>query len=91
MQTLKDKHPDVFQHSTNESFVVHKTNQPFSAIELDQAPEQENASMKGKGKGKGKGSAVGLTEPRAALRRWMVAGPEIVRMKWMKWQPHVCS
>lgn len=74
MQTLKDRHPDVFQHFTNGSFVVHKTNRPFSAIALGQAHEQENASIKGKG------SAVGLTESPAALRRWMVAGVEIARM-----------
>ena len=29
---------------------------------------------------KGEGGAVGLTENPAALRRWMVAGPELARM-----------
>lgn len=46
----------------------------FSAIALDHAHEQTNASVKGDG------DAVGLTESPGALRRWMVAGPEIARM-----------
>ncbi len=36
--------------------------------------EQENAKVKGDG------GAVGLTENPAALRRWMIAGPEIARV-----------
>ncbi|CAE1322710.1 unnamed protein product [Acanthosepion pharaonis] len=38
---------------------------------IDQAHEQNNAVIKGDG------GAVGLTEDPSALRRWMVAGPEI--------------
>ncbi|KAK3735626.1 hypothetical protein QZH41_007395 [Actinostola sp. cb2023] len=41
---------------------------------LDHAHEQVNAIVKGEG------GAVGLTENPAALRRWMVAGPELARM-----------
>ncbi len=40
----------------------------------DQAHEQNNACVKGDG------GAVGLTENPAALRRWMIAGPEVVRV-----------
>ncbi|KAK3740395.1 hypothetical protein QZH41_000916 [Actinostola sp. cb2023] len=74
MQELEVKHPEVFQQFTNGSFAVHKTKRAFSAIALDHAHEQENASVKGEG------GAVGLTENPGALRRWMVAGPEIARM-----------
>ena len=40
---------------------------------MDQNHEQENEMIKGDG------GAVGLTESPAALRRWMIAGPEIAR------------
>ena len=46
----------------------------FSGIAIDQAHEQNNASVKGDG------GAVGLTENPAALRRWMVSGPEMARL-----------
>ena len=46
----------------------------FSGIAIDQAHEQNNASVKGDGGG------VGLTENPAALRRWMVTGPEMARL-----------
>ena len=38
---------------------------------IDQAHEQNNAAIKGDG------GAIGLTEDPGALRRWMVAGPEV--------------
>lgn len=41
---------------------------------LDQAHKQENAIVKGEG------GAVGLTGNPSALKRWMIAGPEIARM-----------
>ena len=68
------KHPNVFQQFSSGSFIVHKTKRPLSAIALDHAHEQENASIKGDG------GAVGLTENPAALRRWMVSGLEVARM-----------
>ena len=46
----------------------------FSAIAIDQAHEQNNSLVKGDG------GAVGLTESPAALRRWMISGPEVTRM-----------
>ena len=42
----------------------------FSGIAIDHAHEQNNTSVKGDGGG------VGLTENPAALRRWMVTGPD---------------
>ena len=53
---------------------MQKTKRVFSAIPIDQAHEQNNACVKGDGGG------VGLTDDPSALRRWMVAGPEIARM-----------
>ena len=46
----------------------------FSGNAIDQAHEQNNASVKGDG------GAVGLTENPAALRCWMVSGPEMARL-----------
>jgi hypothetical protein len=55
-------------------FVVHKSTHAFSSIALDHAHEQENESIKGDG------GAVGITESPAALRRWIIGGPELSRM-----------
>ena len=41
---------------------------------IDQAHEQENAVIKGED------DAIGVTEDPSALRRWMVAGPEVSRL-----------
>ena len=41
---------------------------------IDQAPEQNNAVINGDG------GAIGLTKHPAALRRWIVAGPEVSRL-----------
>ena len=74
MVTLKVTHPDVHDQFLKGNFVVKKTTRSFSAIAIDQAHEQNNASVKGDG------GAVGLTENPAALRRWMVSGPEMARV-----------
>ena len=55
-------------------FVVHKTRNKFSGLTIDQAHELNNALVKSNG------GAVGLTENPGALRRWMVAGPEMCRL-----------
>lgn len=74
MANLEQIHPDIFNHFCSGAFVVKKTKRRFSAIALDQAHEQCNALIKGQG------GAVGLTNNPGALRRWMIAGPEISRM-----------
>ena len=74
MGLLFSSHPVIHQEFTNGYFVVHKTEKVFSSIALDHAHEQVNAQVKGEG------GAVGLTENPAALRRWMIAGPEVVRI-----------
>jgi len=72
--TLADKHPDVLAEFKSGNFVVHKTSNRFSAMATDQCHEQNNEMVKGSG------GAMGLTGNPGALRRWMVAGPEIARI-----------
>lgn len=74
MMTLGDKHPDVLAELHSGNFVVHKTSNKFSAIAIDQCHEQNNAMVKGSG------GTIGVTGNPGALRRWMVAGPEISRI-----------
>ena len=74
MAELANKHPDVFTEFSNGHFTVQKTNRMFSAIPLDQAHEQNDAYVKGDG------GAIGLTDNATALRRWMVARPQIARV-----------
>ncbi len=74
MMSIEQKHPDVAREFFNGHFVVHKSPRQFSALAIDQAHEQNNAIIKGDG------GAIGLTEDPSALRRWMVAGPEVSRL-----------
>ena len=74
MSNLWSLHPITAREFDIGHFVIHKTKRVFSGIALDQAHEQNNASVKGDG------GAVGLTENPSALRRWMVAGPEVSRL-----------
>lgn len=74
MAELPTKHPNVYQEFMDGHFTVQKTKRVFSAIPIDQAHEQNNACVKGDG------GAVGLTDNPGALRRWMVAGPEVARV-----------
>ena len=55
-------------------FVVFKSSRDFSAMAIDQAHEQANAIIKGEG------GAIGVTEDPSALRRWMIAAPEVSRL-----------
>ena len=52
---------------------MQKSRYVFSSIALNQNHEQENKVIKGDG------GAVCLTDNPAALKRWMVAGPEVAR------------
>ena len=72
--SLEQQHPEVAREFHKGNFVVHKSRREFSALAIDQAPEQNNAVIKGDG------GAIGLTEDPGALRRWMVAGPEVSRL-----------
>ena len=68
--------PNDYKQFCSGNFVVRKTINPFSAIALDQAYEQNNAIIKEIG------GAVGLLSKDidSALRRREVAGPEIYRL-----------
>ena len=74
MVALEDKHPYMFAEFMAGNFTVKKTTHAFAVLVIDQAHEQNNASVKGDG------GAVCLTENPAALRRWMVSGPEMARV-----------
>lgn len=74
MMSLDQQHPEVAKEFHKGNFVVHKSKREFSALAIDQAHEQNNAVIKGDG------GAIGLTEDPGALRRWMVAGPEVSRL-----------
>lgn len=73
MAELPTKHPEVAREFRAGNFTVQKTGKVFSSIPIDQAHEQNNACIKGDG------GAVGLTDNPNALRRWMVAGPEVAK------------
>ena len=74
MSTLSSIHPSVYNEFQNGNFVVQRSTRKFSCMALDQSHEQLNKWIKGEG------GAVGLTEDPAALRRWMLAGPEVSRV-----------
>ncbi|KAK6169757.1 hypothetical protein SNE40_020746 [Patella caerulea] len=74
MCELVTKHPAVDEAFHSGNFTVRKTKRVFSAMPLDQGHEQNNACIKGDG------GAVGLTDNPGALRRWMVAGPEVAQL-----------
>ena len=74
MMSLTRLHLDAYTEFLKEKFVIKKSKSAFSAIAIDQAHEQNNVSVQGNG------GAVGLTENAAALRRWMVCGPEMARL-----------
>jgi predicted DsbA family dithiol-disulfide isomerase len=71
MLSLSEKHPEIFEEFHAGKFVVHKTSNKFSAMAIDQCHEQNNATVK---------ESIGLTSNPSALRRWMVAGPEVARV-----------
>ena len=74
MVNLEKVHPYTAVEFNKGNFTVHKTRRVFSSMAIDQAHEQNNATVKGEG------GAVGLTQSPEALRRWMVSGPEVARM-----------
>lgn len=74
MVTLKEKHPQLAKEFESGKFVVHKSSREFSAMAIDQAHEQANAVIKADG------GAVGVTEDPSALRRWMIAGPQVSQL-----------
>ena len=71
MSHISETDCPVYQEFQSGKFVVFKYSRTFSAMAVDQAHEQENAVIKGED------GAIGVTEDPLALRRWMVAGPEV--------------
>jgi len=65
---------ETAQEFRDRNFMVQETNRPFSTIPVYQTHKQNNAVIKGDG------GAVGLTNNPSALRRWIVAGPEVARL-----------
>ena len=51
METLKERHPTVYEEFRGGKFTVQKSNRKFSQIALDQAHEQANKDIKGDGGG----------------------------------------
>eukprot|EP00918_Siedleckia_nematoides_P001651 GHVU01003885.1.p1 GENE.GHVU01003885.1~~GHVU01003885.1.p1 ORF type:complete len:227 (+),score=31.22 GHVU01003885.1:512-1192(+) len=74
MVNLKQIHLEIPVEFSKGHFTVQKTTRAFSSIAIDQAHEQNNAAVKREG------GAIRLTQNPDALRRWMVAGPELVRI-----------
>ena len=56
--------------------MVKRTARRFSAIAIDQGHKQNNAAVKDDG------GAESHTKSPAALRRWMVLGPEMAKVSW---------
>ena len=71
--TLK-KHPSILAKFEAGKFTVHKTTNKFSAMAIDQYHEQNNAIIKQSG------GTIALTTNPSALRHWMVAGSEVLRI-----------
>ena len=71
---LKDTCPAVYDKFVKGNFVTQKSQHKISALAHDQVHEQLNAMVKGDG------GVIGITENEAALKRWMVAGPEVARL-----------
>lgn len=65
---------EIYAEFDKGNFTVRKIDGKFSNIAIDQAHKQNNAIVKRDG------GAICLTEDPAALRRWMVAVPEISRL-----------
>ena len=74
MGSLSTIKPEAAMEFMNGNFAVRKTNRVLSSMALDQAHQQNNATIKSDG------GAVRLTQSPEALRRWVVAGPKQVRM-----------
>jgi len=64
MSLLSESHPVILAEFLTGKFVVHKTNNKFSAMAIDQCHEQNNATVKDSA-----GGAIGLMTNPAALRR----------------------
>ncbi|MES9879580.1 MAG: hypothetical protein ABW185_01715, partial [Sedimenticola sp.] len=74
MMCLCANNSEIADEFKNGNFTVQKSRRVFSSIAIDHAHEQNNAAVKAEG------GAVGIIQSHEALKRWMVAGPELVRI-----------
>ena len=74
INALTSTHPLIRSKLQNGNIVVQQSTNLFSYIAMDQSHELLYKSIKGKG------GAVGLSGDSFALRRWMIAGPELSRV-----------
>lgn len=74
MLALSSTCPEVRQEFVNGNFVVHKSQNLFSAIAIDHAHEQNNGMLKGDG------GVIGLLQNSDTVLRWLIAGSEIKRL-----------
>ena len=74
MILLEKSHPLVNQQFLKGHFTAQKSQWVFLSMTLDQNHEHTNELIKGEG------GAVGLMENQMVLLRWIVAGPEDVRL-----------
>ena len=71
---LENECPVVKDKLEKGHFVTQKTCRRFSMMAHDHVHEQFNAVLKGDG------GVIGIIENDSALRRWMIAGPELARI-----------
>jgi len=74
LDELPVRHPQVYESFQKGHFTSRKTDASFSAISSDHLHEQNNKLVKGNG------GAVDVLANDTALLKWIVAGPEIVRI-----------
>ena len=74
LKKLPTEHPFIHEEFMKGHFTVTKSYQKLSSIAEDQANEQNNKLVKIEG------GAVGILDSNIALMKWMVAGPEMIRI-----------
>ena len=75
MAELPNRHPHFYnEFMSGGKFTEQKTTDAFSSIPLDHAHEQNSELIKNDG------WVIRITENPNALLRWMVSGPELVKM-----------
>jgi len=75
---LESECPTVWNKFLKGHFVTQKISHKFSMMAHNQIHEQLNALVKGDG------GIIGITENESALRRWMIAGPDMARIVSIK-------
>ena len=74
LKKLPTEHPSIHEEFLKGHFTVTKSYKNFSSIAKDQAHEQNNKLVKIEG------GVVDILDSNIALMKWMVAGPEMIRI-----------